>query len=69
VFSFSEKEQAASAHSCMYIRNGMTGLLLMGIHHLSSAASITLFTVHHFEESTGDINASPRCNMSLLVKI
>jgi hypothetical protein len=47
----------------------MTGLLPLDIHCLSPAASMTLFTVHHFDEPTGATNASPPCKMNLLVKI
>jgi hypothetical protein len=47
----------------------MIGLLPLDIHHLSPAASMTVFTVHHFDEPTGATIASPTCKMNLLVKI
>jgi hypothetical protein len=50
VVSFPEKGNAASTQPWTYIRDGMIGLLSLDIHHLSPAASMTLFTVHHFNE-------------------
>jgi hypothetical protein len=69
VGSFPETEMPhLPSHGCL-IRGGVTGLLSLDIHHLSPAASMTLFTVHHFDEPTGDTNASPTCKMNLLVKM
>jgi hypothetical protein len=53
----------------MYIKDGMTGLLPLDIHHLSLAASMTLFTVHNFDEPTEDKNPSPTRKMSLLMEM
>jgi hypothetical protein len=67
--SFPEEEKVIPAQQWTYVWNGTTGLLPLDIHHLSPAASMTLFIVHHLHEATGAKNASPRCKMNLLVKI
>jgi hypothetical protein len=69
VVTFPEKGKPASAKPWMNIRDEMTRFLPLDIHHLSHAASMTLFTVHQFDKPTGATNASPTCKMNGLVKI